>query len=318
MAENNWLSDIKLQRVIQRKLADLFTDWNYNEIQTPICHLVDGAPDRLQTLRPEELCRFFDARGNVWVMRPDMTDAIARMVDRELRHEPRPLRLWYIDDVYRRDSAGLFGSTVQAGIELIGLSGWEADRENLLLALHCLRELDLVQTKVAVGHVGLLHDLLNAYSLDGQSARDIVRAMERRNQVQVAEIIQSELSEESASELLARLTRRLTPHELNDETLSFAQSRNKKVIVELIEAASREGFAEQLVFEIGLVGNYSYYTGFVFEIYAMGVAETLGSGGRYDDLLSDYGKPEPAVGFAFRLDSLVQAKNYARRVHRIE
>src|SRR5262249_52917772 len=53
-------------------------------------------------------------------------------------------------------------------------------------------------------------------------------------------------------------------------------------------------------------GGLDYYTGLTFKIYAAGLGTALGRGGRYDELLAKFGKPESAVGFSLCLDWLAQ------------
>jgi len=50
----------------------------------------------------------------------------------------------------------------------------------------------------------------------------------------------------------------------------------------------------------------NYYTGVLFEVYAAGAGFSLGNGGRYDGLLSDFGKDIGAIGFGMRIDYLVE------------
>ena len=297
---------IERERWIRQQLTEVFTSWGYRQVRTPLCIPADGEPDRLQTLTAAEICRFFDANGRMWALRPDMTDAIARMVDRELRNEPRPLRLWYMEDIFRRTGHGLFQNQTQAGVEQIGDDDGQADREILLLTLHCLRELGLYQAKVAIGHIGVITDLMNGWGISKDQIRRILFAMERRDHVKVWEIIRSLMPEEKAAQLQSLLVKRYTVDELLTEPLHFSSTQHTSFIHQLITEVKKAGFAEQVVFEMGLVGSFSYYTGMVFEIFTPEVAEPLGSGGRYDDLLAAYGKPEPAVGFAFHLDSLVK------------
>ena len=53
--------------------------------------------------------------------------------------------------------------------------------------------------------------------------------------------------------------------------------------------------------------DLEYYTGLYFECFVPEMGYILGSGGRYDNLCSTFGRKRSAVGFAFNLDKLVQA-----------
>jgi ATP phosphoribosyltransferase regulatory subunit len=59
-----------------------------------------------------------------------------------------------------------------------------------------------------------------------------------------------------------------------------------------------------------MVQSNHYYTGIIFRGFVNGAGEAVLSGGRYDDLISDYGSAMPAVGFAIDVDlisSLLQS-----------
>jgi histidyl-tRNA synthetase len=57
--------------------------------------------------------------------------------------------------------------------------------------------------------------------------------------------------------------------------------------------------------DLGLIRDFEYYTGIVFEGYAQSVGRPVLGGGRYDGLLARFGADRPAVGFALHLDRLL-------------
>ena len=57
----------------------------------------------------------------------------------------------------------------------------------------------------------------------------------------------------------------------------------------------------------GDAGGLEYYTGLTFKVFVAGSGSEIGSGGRYDNLLGNFGTAEAAVGFSFALDGLVAA-----------
>ena len=67
------------------------------------------------------------------------------------------------------------------------------------------------------------------------------------------------------------------------------------------------GVYEYVNFDLSLVCHMSYYTGLLFEVYANGVGAPIGSGGRYDNLLSKFNYKAPATGFAVSTDRLLEA-----------
>ena len=82
------------------------------------------------------------------------------------------------------------------------------------------------------------------------------------------------------------------------ETKSYEGSPE---LVELFRLAEVAGFADALVFDIGVIRGLSYYTGVVFEGFdTAGEFRAIFGGGRYDNLLTTIGgEPATAVGLGF-------------------
>lgn len=56
-----------------------------------------------------------------------------------------------------------------------------------------------------------------------------------------------------------------------------------------------------------MLNMYQYYTGIVFKGYTYGTGDAIVTGGRYDNLLGQFGKDFAAIGFAVNLDQLMVA-----------
>jgi len=60
--------------------------------------------------------------------------------------------------------------------------------------------------------------------------------------------------------------------------------------------------AARTIFDLGLLRSLGYYTGAVFQVYDPAYGVPIGSGGRYDELLGQFGRPLPAVGFGLNVE----------------
>jgi ATP phosphoribosyltransferase regulatory subunit len=58
---------------------------------------------------------------------------------------------------------------------------------------------------------------------------------------------------------------------------------------------------------LGLCHALDYYTGVIFEGHLPGVGAPVLTGGRYDALLTEWGAPGAATGFALELDRVLEA-----------
>ena len=73
-------------------------------------------------------------------------------------------------------------------------------------------------------------------------------------------------------------------------------------------ALIESGLEGKVLIDFSVMSSFDYYTGLVFEAYAPGLGSPLGGGGRYDNLLAQYGAEEvPAAGFAFYLEQVMAA-----------
>ena len=64
---------------------------------------------------------------------------------------------------------------------------------------------------------------------------------------------------------------------------------------------------EYVTFDLGVIRDFSYYTGMVFEAYTPGLGFPLCGGGRYDHMLTDFGRALPATGFAVGIERILLA-----------
>ena len=62
--------------------------------------------------------------------------------------------------------------------------------------------------------------------------------------------------------------------------------------------------ADRFRFDLAELRGFDYYTGLIFEVHAPGAGREIGGGGRYDDLLANFGDPRPAVGFSLSVDGI--------------
>ncbi len=74
---------------------------------------------------------------------------------------------------------------------------------------------------------------------------------------------------------------------------------------ELHQVLKAYGTDRYVSFELGVVSSYQYYTGIIFAGYTFGSGEPILKGGRYDRLLSHFGKQAASIGFAVVIDQLM-------------
>ena len=75
----------------------------------------------------------------------------------------------------------------------------------------------------------------------------------------------------------------------------------------LYELLGLYGVKEYVSFDLGMLSKYNYYTGVIFKAYTYGVGDAVVKGGRYDNLLHQFGKDAPAIGFVIVVDDILEA-----------
>ena len=79
--------------------------------------------------------------------------------------------------------------------------------------------------------------------------------------------------------------------------------------LKIYQILKSSGLEQYITFDLGLLSHYEYYTGVIFKAYTYGTGDAIVTGGRYDNLVEQFGKKTPAIGLAFVLDQLMVALN---------
>ena len=287
-------------RALTERMRSVFERAGYGEVYTPALEFErTDARERAGVSSPY---RLFDEHGNVLVLRSDMTVPIARMAGSRYQHAATPLRFCYFAHVYQgvRPQRGQPREVLQAGVELIGAPGPGGTAEALTLLCDALEAAGLQRFKVGLGDVALYPSLLSALGVEPQSQQTILRELATGDFVGVGrELTRLALAEPDA-DLLLRVARMRGGPELLDglEGPLREAGTGMHALLSLLEPR----VAARLIFDFGLIHSIGYYTGAIFQVYDPAYGVPLGNGGRYDELLGDYGRSLPAVGFALDVE----------------
>ena len=296
-------SECSMRHGRESAVGGIFSRAGFREVQTPVLEHYDlfvrtGAP-----LPEEMMFKVIDRSGRICVLRPDSTTPIARLAASRLAGDPLPLRLWYSQPVFRSDRALAGHSTEipQAGVELIGLSGPEADREILALAAEVLNT-GGSDFSLELSHAGIFSALCDGMGLSAEKRESIRTLIERKSFAALGDELEEYSALPEAGEML-RLMSLSGGAEVLDEALRSpckALREPLSYLSELIKSLPGGKFT----IDVGLVHSIEYYTGIVFRGYLPGAADAVLTGGRYDNLLGLLGRDAPAVGFVLDMDSL--------------
>jgi len=284
-------------RAITEAIRGVLGARGYGEVATPALEY-EEVLTRGDAAAADPAYKLFDERGNVLVLRSDMTIPIARVVATRYRTAPPPLRFCYLAHAYRnvQHGRGQAREILQAGIELVGLPGPEGTAEALSVLCEALDAAGLANYRVGVGDASLYPRLLDRLGVPDAARAQILHELVTRDYVGLAR----EVERLGAQELLSVPQRRG-----GAEVLDALPEAGALAAVHALLAPE---VAARVIFDLGLTRSLGYYTGAVFEVYDAALGTPIGGGGRYDDLLARFGRELPACGWALDVERLHAAR----------
>lgn len=306
--------DYKKKLEIQNKLHQVFAEYGCLDIQTPTFEYFDLFSNQIGTTPSKDLFKFFDTEGNTVVLRPDFTPSIARCVAKYFDPENDPVKLCYMGNTFTNASnyQGRLKETTQCGVEFIGDGSAKADAQMLSMVVDCIKAIGIDEFQISVGHAGFFDALLEAAGLNRKHANALRNLLDNKNFLGVEDFVEKlEIKEDLKNLFLLLADFDITEDDLsNAKVWSNPYPKVAKAISSLEELHSNlkdTGNEKYVSFELGMISNYEYYTGIIFAGYTYGLGEPIVKGGRYDNLLSNFDKDAPAIGFAFVIDQLLTA-----------
>ena len=243
----------------------------------------------------EQIYHFQDKSDRHLALRAEMTPTLARMVAQRQKELAFPLKWTTVAQCFRyeRMTKGRKREHYQWNLDIIGEDSVLAEAEVIGAAVDALRHMGLstADFKVHVSSRKFLGQLLVESGIAAEKHAQVFLALDKRGKMPDSEIAEM-----------------LKDGGLDDEEVkaTFAIMDTKDCakcpeLVELFHLAEVAGFADALVFDIGVIRGLSYYTGVVFECFdTAGEFRAIFGGGRYDNLLTTIGgEPTSAVGLGF-------------------
>lgn len=257
----------------------------------------------------DRVITFNDPSGRLMALKPDVTLSIAK----NCRDDGGLQKVYYNENVYRIDEGnGEFREIMQSGLECMGELDLYSVCEVLMLAVRSL-ELISPNTVLDISHMGIISALIEDAGLSSGNAEKALEYFASKNahglRALYAECGVSEEKTESAA-ALARIYGKACDvfprlEKILPESASSALDELKDVYSLLCEMDA----ADKIRFDFSIVNDSGYYNGLVFRGFVDGVPRTVLSGGRYDNLLSKFGKNAKAIGFAIYLDALEELED---------
>jgi histidyl-tRNA synthetase len=236
-----------------------------------------------------QLYEFTDKGERAVALRPEVTPTLARMVAARHREYPKPLRWFNVGTCFRyeRQQRGRLREFLQFNCDLVGDASAAADAEVIALLIDLLRSfgLGLQDFAIRLSDRSAWHDFMARHGVEKDRAAEFLTIVDRMEK----------MPPEKTAELL-------NPFGIGLETLKeFIEKAEIPALAPLLADLEARGLRGYVRPDLGVVRGLAYYTGVVFEAFALqGNLRAIAGGGRYDRLLADLSDGTsdlPAVGF---------------------
>lgn len=292
---------------LEAELRRIVGVYGYKEIRLPTFESTQvfsrGVGDSTDIVG-KEMYTFTDKGDRSITLRPEGTSGVARAVLENglLGSEVMPLKMYYLQSCFRYEKAqkGRLREFHQLGIECFGTNAPESDAEVIAVAAQLLADAGLKQVSLEINSIGCktcraeYHAALKAYFSDYENELcETCRERLAKNPMRVLDCKNEHCAKIAAKApvMLDYLCEECSAH--------FTKLKSSLDALDIVYVVNPT-----------IVRGLDYYTNTVFEFIhtAVGTQGTICGGGRYNDLMDEFGGAHtPAVGFGMGIERLMLA-----------
>ncbi|HCS29874.1 MAG TPA: histidine--tRNA ligase [Enterococcus sp.] len=286
----------------------LFKDYQFDEIRTPLfehIEVISRSVGDTSDIVTKEMYDFYDKGDRHITLRPEGTAPIVRsFVENKLYGPefPKPYKVYYTGPMFRyeRPQKGRLRQFHQIGVECFGSKNPATDVEIMAMALAFFEQLGISDLRLVINTLG-----------DSET-----RVSYRQALIEYLTPFEEQLSADSKRRLHENPLRVLDSKDKKDKEIVA----NAPQILDYLTTESKTHFetvtamldALGIVYEIdsNMVRGLDYYTHTIFEIMhdsdALGTQSTICAGGRYDNLIEEFGgESTPGFGFGIGIERVL-------------
>lgn len=296
--------------ILRDKIHRVFKLYGYSDIQTPSFEFFDVYNRERGSVSSKNMYKFFDRDNNTIVLRPDMTPSIARCAAKYFENEQNPVRLCYIGNNFINNSSyqGRLMETTQAGCELIGDSSSAADAEMIAMLIESVLSTGLTEFQVELGHVGFFNGITAEAGLSKDAIAELKEIIRNKNLFSIEALLTRENIDEKYNDIFYRLPQMFGDVNILSQAASMTENETALSAIshleEVYDILKDYGYEKYVSFDLGVLSELDYYTGVIFKAYTFDVGEPIANGGRYDNLIGQFGKDKASIGFCITIDLL--------------
>ena len=292
---------------LERKASSIFSLHGYDEIRTPIFEKTELFLRSVgqETDAGKQMYTFLDKKGRELSLRPEATASVVRAyLEHKLDKQSGEWRVYYIGSMFRyeRPQAGRLREFRQIGVEVLGQASPYLDVEIISIGFEFFREVGFADFDIQLNSIGCkkcrphyqreLKKYLENH-IDGLCS--VCKSRLEHNTLRILDCKNKECY------LIIKQVPLIEDYLCGDCQMHFQKVK-----------AGLKDIGIQFNLNPFLVRGLDYYTRTVFEFVAssLGAQDSIGGGGRYDDLVEELGgPPTPAAGFSIGIERFLIALN---------
>ncbi|MEM4358960.1 MAG: histidine--tRNA ligase [Candidatus Bilamarchaeaceae archaeon] len=289
-----------IREEVRDRIATIYKKYGFAPMETPALEYFET----LSAKAGEEIDKqIFMLKDERLALRFDLTVPLARVA--ATLERARPFKRYAIGPVWRREEPqkGRFREFWQADADIIGSPSMRAEAELLTIAKEICEEFGFAKPRILLNNRKILDALALKIGFEDKKA-ETYRLLDKIDKVgkDTVETEVIKLLGQRGKELLDIVS----TGKSNDEKLEIVEKNAKEAkegVSELREILELCNFDIEI--DLSLVRGLGYYTGPVYEIKLSDEIGTVIAGGRYDKLLSLYGRGDYATGISVGIERLI-------------
>lgn len=306
------------RRMVQSTLREVFECYDYAEMETTILNESEllsskyaGGDEILK-----EMYQLTDQGTRRLGLRYDLTIPFAKVIALNPAIS-QPFKRYEMGKVFRDGPVkrGRLREFLQCDVDVVGVSGPEAEVELMQLAVEVFRRLE-IPIMLRWNNRSFLGEVLGAMGVPEEMKPSVMLTLDKLDKIGKEGVRQELAGKVLTSEICRQI---LDFVDLKEPTLANITStynldneRGTREVQILQNMLQRVGLQDICVFDPFLSRGLSFYTGTVYEIFdaSQGFRSSLGGGGRYDAIIGQLvGREDivyPTVGLSFGMESIME------------
>lgn len=309
----------QIREYIKDTLKDVFKLYGYEPLETPIICNFD-----LLALKynPEdeilkEIYKVTDQGKRNLGLRYDLTIPFAKFITIS-KGLNLPYKRYEIGDVFRDGpvKAGRNRQFVQCDVDVVGLDGANIEEEIISIFIRGMKEFQ-IPFEIKINNRKLMQGIIESFGIhEEEKISDVIKTIDKMDKIPREDLLKELLNLGVSSENQELLMKyfNMSLEELQKEFENTEITLIQEGLDELsslMELLQYSNYSKYIKFAPTLARGQEYYTGNVFEVYAInsGIKSSIGGGGRYDKLITNWiddGNVYPAVGISFGLNVIYE------------